>query len=119
VSPAELAAIGARAAAATPGPWRLSDGGWGEYVQDADGHALWTLGRTPRVEDAEFVVHARADVPALLDELARLELEAAALRRAVELLCACACEVDGGLDCRNCEPVPAMVWRALAGGGTR
>jgi hypothetical protein len=46
-------------------------------------------------------------------ELARLELEAAALRRAVELLTACACEVDGGLDCPDCEPVPPLVRRAL------
>jgi hypothetical protein len=119
VSPAELDAIRARAAAATPGPWRLSDGGWGEYVQDANGHALWALGHTPRAEDAQFVAHARTDVPALLSELARVELEAAALRRALELLTVCACGADGGLDCSGCEAVPAPVRQALAGAAGR
>jgi hypothetical protein len=65
----DLDAIQARAEAATPGPWRLTDGGWGEFVQDSEGRELWALRHTPEVADAEFIAHARADVPALVAEL--------------------------------------------------
>lgn len=81
---AELAAIRARAEAATPGPWRwwisnsfrrLSSDATGKdgdvlsgTVQRSDGH--------PDIAgsdvDKDFIAHARADVPALLAEVERL-----------------------------------------------
>ena len=78
---AELAAIEARAAAATPGPWvRIRDHRWASdiYVHadarhDVAGRPVARVNEhyTPDV-DAEFIAHARQDVPALLAEVRRL-----------------------------------------------
>ena len=103
----EIAAIAARAEAATPGPWRST---WGDDLdpdaldetaieapeQPAGSIArmivgsLWHNG--PHVgcsePNATFIAHARTDVPRLLGELARL--------RAVEVAAISARELEGG-----------------------
>lgn len=64
---AKLAEIKARCEAATPGPWY------------ADGWALWDDDHGEFVElhdtdpDAQFIAHARSDIPALLAEAERLQ----------------------------------------------
>ena len=67
--------IKARVEAATPGPWEFSEpnlivagdpddpGWWGEVASVSDSYFNNTV-------DADFIAHARADVPYLLDELA-------------------------------------------------
>jgi hypothetical protein len=55
--------------------------------------------------------------PALASEIERLDREAARLRAALELLCAC--EHGQGLDCPWCEPVPDLVRQALEGEAVR
>lgn len=66
-----LAAIKARAEAATPGPWA-----WGGDVlfgrDHWDGPLLATRVDGQRAEDADFITHARADVEVLLAEVDRL-----------------------------------------------
>lgn len=86
-------AIRARADAATPGPWQVYD------AHDGDGSApLWAVANTAYFaddgdadpfqapvhygcrEDAEFIAHARDDVPALLELLAERGATIAQLR---------------------------------------
>ncbi len=83
--PAEIEAIAARTEAATPGPWLASH----ESVSDIhgfdcqsqvtypDGHGNY--GFTPA--DAEFIAHARQDIPTLLAALATAEQERDQARR--------------------------------------
>lgn len=94
----QLAEIRKRADAATPGPWEWwydDDGVWavslgqerqcaeifGPHVYVSLNGALQIyLGAESRTGcmaegDEEFIAHARADVPALLDEIARLKAE--------------------------------------------
>ncbi|MET9813213.1 hypothetical protein [Streptomyces sp. NPDC006355] len=84
-----LAEITARAKAATPGPWCTDS--W-EIYQGAEyepGISQW-IGETCRGAttceqdraDAEFVAHAREDVPALMAEVERLTAELAGARTA-------------------------------------
>lgn len=61
-----LAAIRARADAATPGPWD-------DFQWDQD-----TGGYLPA--DADFIAHARSDIPFLLARVGQLEAENGALR---------------------------------------
>jgi hypothetical protein len=85
----ELKAIRERAEAATPGPWyweKLDADGWNdtempclvsasdEGVMDfGDCEQYYpTEGSPPNDEDAEFIAHAREDVPKLLAEIERL-----------------------------------------------
>jgi hypothetical protein len=88
VSPEELAAIKERLAAATPGPW---DAVWevcyGWEVRAAAAErpgyesgslaAVWKRDRGDSdllaQPDAEFIAHAREDVPALVAEIERLQ----------------------------------------------
>jgi hypothetical protein len=77
-----LDAIEARANAATEGPWTLEVSGWsGKRVdtlsspsstvimgQDERGGASWSDD-----DDAEFIAHAREDVPALVKHVRELE----------------------------------------------
>lgn len=78
----DLAAIQARADAATPGPWRI------------DGHEIvgrstsrrtlqdpWVADVDPVSADADFIAHAREDVTAMLARVEALEAETAKLRR--------------------------------------
>lgn len=76
----DLDAIRQRANAATKGPWYVTPAKFGFDV--AHGEALDSFGRPLHRltgselrltrADAEFVAHARQDVPALLDEIERL-----------------------------------------------
>lgn len=97
----DLAAIAARANAATPGPWECT---WQEVREDEHGSAsFWhhiqvtndaphdaagemivyqtdiSARRTDFLPDAEFIAHAREDVPALGNEVAALRYAAAHL----------------------------------------
>jgi hypothetical protein len=83
----ELAAIKKRVEAATPGPWAAT----GEYfclaAPDAThvvcfGHDYDDYGDV-KGPDAEFIAHARTDVPALLAEVERLRAELANLVGAI------------------------------------
>lgn len=75
---AALAAIRAREQAATPGPWTL----WHRTKHAADvqaaspnsvgGTILHTIAPCWAGPDAEFIAHARTDVPRLLDALERV-----------------------------------------------
>jgi hypothetical protein len=86
-----LEAIRKRAEAATPGPWRATQRGFGYPMFEggpvermSDVHALngelMPMGRTADESkaNADFVAAAREDVPWLLSELERLEKERAA-----------------------------------------
>jgi len=88
----ELEAIEAREAAATPGPWVCWDEAimstakpqceaecvlWADANSGTDGGRIFYT----RDEDAEFIAHARQDVPALLAEVKRLKAEAERLTR--------------------------------------
>jgi len=65
----QLNAIKERAAKATPGPWRQA----GLYsVKNSEDMSI-----PLRPEDAEFIAHARKDVPALVAEVERLQAELA------------------------------------------
>jgi hypothetical protein len=73
--PLDLDQIETRAAAASKGPWRLSD----DYtdIHAADGEHLASYCHTT---DGEFIAHARTDVPAMAAEIRRLRAELAAAR---------------------------------------
>lgn len=81
----QLAAIRARAEAATPGPWtegvgKVAGGETRELIIAADGRTIVAMAYggfghpTPdcTTEDRRFIVHARTDIPALLAEVERL-----------------------------------------------
>ena len=81
---ADLDAIEQRANAATEGPWEAGDDDWdGGYIRmPADGFGVAYIathiqqGADEGCADAEFIAHARADVPALLAEVRRLRADA-------------------------------------------
>ena len=85
LSNAELQAIKERAEKATHGPWIECDGG---YVIEVDSEGI--VAECGRELDAEFIAHAREDVPKLLSlvaqqqaEIERLQTEVAVLERVV------------------------------------
>jgi hypothetical protein len=70
----DLAAIKARCEAATPGPWR-NFGDWMIHTElDVEKRGIPgdKLVDTVRKENAEFIAHAREDVPKLIEENERL-----------------------------------------------
>lgn len=72
----EIAAIRERADKATPGPWVAADDDETTLAIDAPNVGLFAwLDAEKHYEDAEFIAHARSDVPALLDEIDRLTAE--------------------------------------------
>jgi len=88
MTPERLAEIKARSEAATPGPWRHGEAdGTGKVAEPFHGGSI-TAGATCCIVfghtihgapfgvleevDAEFIAHARADVPALVAEIERL-----------------------------------------------
>jgi hypothetical protein len=87
ITAAELAAIRERAEKATSGPWGWSDAKVrdGKYVFVPQGSyladTLIMFGDTYEngEQDAEFIAHAREDIPRLLDEIERLQRVIAAL----------------------------------------
>lgn len=77
LSPEREAEIAARAEAAYPGPWRRSEEGLERTVLSEDdvvGISFGYRGNNTQAE-ADFVAHAREDVPALLAELAAVRAE--------------------------------------------
>lgn len=83
MTPDERAAIRARAEAATPGPWKADlDEGRSDFYGFPIKASVVTPGWTKygySNADAAFIAAARTDVPALLDDNARLEAEKAEL----------------------------------------
>lgn len=89
--PLDVAAVRARAEAATPGPWRvveehgrdIADEGWSQVtIQSEVGlrdEVAEVIDDERTDENAEFIAAARADVPALLDALAAANAEIARL----------------------------------------
>lgn len=91
-----LAEIKAREHVATPGPWKV---GISALITDANGHALF-FGEDAK-GNADFIAHARTDIPALISEVERLNVIAeqryqlydgalttiATLEKALELAC--------------------------------
>lgn len=88
-----LAAIEARANAATVGPWDTLwiDEAWLVFDEDSGEHIVASIDddardaddRQPQ-RDAEFIAHARADVPALVAALRAVLDEVAECRRAAD-----------------------------------
>ena len=80
----DLDAIEARANAATDGPWR--HGNWSDHLGDrrviSGGDGCYEVERLDimRAHDAEFIAHARGDVPDLVAKVRRLTAEAATQR---------------------------------------
>ena len=80
LTPADLAAMRARAEAATEGPWKQCGGSiippdelQGHFEHDPPDWIEWRSPEYPRwLADAEFIAHARDDLPRLLDEVERL-----------------------------------------------
>ena len=68
--PLDLDAIEARAQAATPGPWTVSE----DYddILDAEGGQLASYWMEV---DGQFIAHAREDVPAMAAEIRRLRAQ--------------------------------------------
>lgn len=66
----DLDAIKTRCERVTVGPWQFyQDGNTGWVAADDEPEAA--IAQTVRLQDAEFVAHARADVPALVAEVER------------------------------------------------
>lgn len=103
----EIAAIRARAAAASPGPWRWRanptswrtgpedepPGGYDDELVDANGQRVHTDGSargeyTPDIDtsgpDAAFIAAARSDIPALCGALEVAEKKIAELKAALD-----------------------------------
>jgi hypothetical protein len=80
LTPEALDTIEARTNAATEGPWRSVCDGVSDYHWIKGGN-LYRDGITVDIhEDAEFIAHAREDIPALVVELRRLRTENEELR---------------------------------------
>lgn len=62
-----LAEIKAREQAVTPGPWKV---GISALITDANGHALF-FGEDAK-GNADFIAHARTDIPALISEVEQM-----------------------------------------------
>ena len=76
----ELQAIKARCDAATPGPWNAVPRATEGYVDgflgaEIEGPPDAQRGQFARMEDAEFIAHAREDIPALVAEIEQLRAE--------------------------------------------
>jgi hypothetical protein len=57
-----------RVDAATPGPWKNFDPGW-RYVVDPHNDSICDLPTGSEFADANFIAHARSDIPRLLAEV--------------------------------------------------
>lgn len=77
----QLAAIKARWAAATPGPWTHTSGATKEYVESEDGDLSFSLQHFhpsdghewPCADTASAIAHAPADIAALVTEVEQLQ----------------------------------------------
>ena len=111
----DLDEIEARANAATAGPWAVYEkpDPWGYWtVQDTDGKDVFDdgsagaeYGQTCSIEDRDFLVAARTDVPALIARVRELEAERDAYARSHAILRA----IHGALtDALPSTPIPAL-----------
>lgn len=98
-TPLDLDVIEARAEAATEGPWVIESARiWSGEPHPAKNELLMFRGTREWAPDAEFIAHARTDVPALVARVCELEA-------VIERLCGCApdcaeritCPTVGGL----------------------
>ena len=75
----DLEAIKARAEATTPGPWDVMGPAHHRHIAVVGRHYITTPnkgGRSAHNEQvAEFIAHARTDIPALVAEVERLRIE--------------------------------------------
>ena len=127
----KLEAIEAREQAATPGPWEKSflseDYGAGYcmttfFVKQPDGN-LYRIGSADTSEkyieensNAEFVAHARPDVPALIAEVKRLNAEVERMTREYDSAVADVETLLGEIDnCLVCGPSPSKNVRKIRG----
>jgi hypothetical protein len=95
MSPEELTEIAARANAATPGSWEATElppnelhrrpAFWveAEYHEPSGTHTKTVADVMWSMEDAEFIAHAREDVPALLAEVKQLRAQMDAVEKFV------------------------------------
>jgi hypothetical protein len=90
-----LEEIEARVNAATEGPWQVKPGDFVSFLgeqffqvlntkPDVDGDLSLISANRVSLENAEFIAHARTDVPYLLELCKSLEAEVKALREGVE-----------------------------------
>lgn len=94
MTPEQIAEIRARAEATTPGPWRARDAEFFQHIILGPGPTDELGESRPQVvaatqnvgwrSNAEFIAHARTDVPALLDALDAAEATVARVRGLVE-----------------------------------
>ncbi|EMT54779.1 hypothetical protein I532_04205 [Brevibacillus borstelensis AK1] len=107
LTPEEIAATRERAEKATPGPWRVVPDNIGGFpifdVQDRLDRSL-----IHTVEDAEFIAHAREDIPKLLAEVERLRTALAEMATY---------EAPYGLEAEGYEVLRIMARQALDNGG--
>ena len=117
----DLDVIKARCEAATPGPWYVDRGGEFDdpyysipsVCRDRYGDNSLMVGSDKAT--AEFIAHARTDVPALVAEVERLRAEVEGLTDAYDSLKSDADALVGGLklDYADCESV-GMEWMRRA-----
>lgn len=77
-------AIRERAKAATKGPWEQHPVSQRIVLRPGsaiEGRSPFEIGELERIADAEFIAHARTDIPALLAELERAEQVLRGLQR--------------------------------------
>ena len=86
----DLEAIKKRVVAARPGPWEIVPDPMNAFLQEKGSPNTFARlnglsgGREQAAADAEFIAHAREDVPALLAELERLSEENVELRATLQ-----------------------------------
>ena len=113
----DLAAIRARAEAATEGPWDYAGQGWvrhGDMSVGSDQIPEVLAATVLSDADGAFIAHAREDIPALLAEIDRLN---ATIQRVRELHSSEGrtwADFDTCADCHKAYPCPTT--RALEGG---
>lgn len=119
--------IAARAEAATEGPWEVGGGGGAHMDGTRDWYTVdcpWNERTKYRIglaamqlPEAEFVAHAREDVPALLAHIAALEAEIARLRAVVKAAregCDACHKYNGADYCCDCYHAGSGTHDALA-----
>lgn len=98
IKPVSIAEITAREKAATPGPWRIDSKpdppmSYVDIRREGVGWPIAHMAGRLRIDipevtaDAEFIAHAREDVPWLLKRIAQLELESGALTNELKGIC--------------------------------
>jgi len=99
MTPEQLAAIRARADAATDGPWNATTDP-SHFDFDCVDSSEWSM-YVERRCDRDFIAHARADIPALLDEVRRLQGQVEALAEFIQ--------EDADEDCEYSDDCPRFV----------